>query len=270
MALICVAADKGSPGVTTTALCLGAAWPRAAVVAELDPAGGDLLYRTVGEDGGPLDPELGLLSLVAAARHRIPPGEVLAHCHRLHGGLPVLAGIQAPSQANALAGSWPRLGELLAQVPGTDVLADCGRLDAGAYDTTMGVLPHAAVLLLVARVEVDQVAHLRDRIAELARGDRPVPPIAVVLIAEDRQQQRNAAAEVTRLLRGWDLPAAVVGVLPVDPLAAAYLSGRLRGNAAGSALDRAAVGLADRIVDGFLLRPQATERPPRRAAVMTG
>ena len=45
MALIAVAADKGAPGVTTTALALAAVWPRPVLLAECDPAGGDLVYR---------------------------------------------------------------------------------------------------------------------------------------------------------------------------------------------------------------------------------
>ena len=41
MPLIVVASDKGSPGVTTTAITLAAVWPRRALLAELDPSGGD-------------------------------------------------------------------------------------------------------------------------------------------------------------------------------------------------------------------------------------
>ena len=48
MALIAVAADKGAPGVTTTALALAAVWPRPVLLAECDPAGGDLVYRFPG------------------------------------------------------------------------------------------------------------------------------------------------------------------------------------------------------------------------------
>ena len=42
--LIAVAADKGAPGVTTTAVALAAVWPRPVLLAECDPAGGDLVY----------------------------------------------------------------------------------------------------------------------------------------------------------------------------------------------------------------------------------
>src|SRR5438105_3794706 len=39
MALIVVAADKGAPGVTTTALALASVWPSPVLLAECDPLG---------------------------------------------------------------------------------------------------------------------------------------------------------------------------------------------------------------------------------------
>ena len=69
MALIAIAADKGSPGVTTTSVALAAVWPRRVLLAEADPAGGDLVYRSAGAHGGVLNPNSGLLSLAATARH---------------------------------------------------------------------------------------------------------------------------------------------------------------------------------------------------------
>jgi len=48
--LISIASAKGSPGASTSAHVLAAVWPRPAVLAELDPAGSDLVYRaTSGE-----------------------------------------------------------------------------------------------------------------------------------------------------------------------------------------------------------------------------
>ena len=43
--LIALCSDKGSPGVTTTALALGSAWVTPVVVVEADLAGGDLAIR---------------------------------------------------------------------------------------------------------------------------------------------------------------------------------------------------------------------------------
>ena len=56
MALIAVASAKGAPGVTTFAVALAALAPRRAVLADLDPAGGDLVLRYPAPDGQPLPP----------------------------------------------------------------------------------------------------------------------------------------------------------------------------------------------------------------------
>ena len=41
--LIALCSAKGAPGVTTSGLALTLSWPRGVVLAELDPAGGDVL-----------------------------------------------------------------------------------------------------------------------------------------------------------------------------------------------------------------------------------
>src|SRR5262245_25103143 len=93
MALIAVAADKGSPGVTTSSVALAAVWPRPVLLAECDPAGGDLIYRLPAASGGQLDVRRGLLSLAVAARRGLQPQQVWEHTQKLHGGLDVLAGV---------------------------------------------------------------------------------------------------------------------------------------------------------------------------------
>ena len=45
MGLLSVVSAKGSPGATTTALLLGALWPRPTVLAECDPSGSDVAWR---------------------------------------------------------------------------------------------------------------------------------------------------------------------------------------------------------------------------------
>jgi len=84
MALIAVAADKGAPGVTTTALALAAVWPRPVLLAECDPAGGDLVYRLPAADGGRLDQRRGLLSLAVAARRGLQPHQAWEHTQKLN------------------------------------------------------------------------------------------------------------------------------------------------------------------------------------------
>ena len=75
MALIAIAADKGAPGVTTACLALSLVWPRPVLLAECDPAGGDLVYRLPAAGGGQLDPGRGLLSLAVAVRRGLGPDQ---------------------------------------------------------------------------------------------------------------------------------------------------------------------------------------------------
>jgi MinD-like ATPase involved in chromosome partitioning or flagellar assembly len=245
MALIAVAADKGSPGVTTTAVALGAVWPGRALVAECDPAGGDLAYRLPGQGGAPLDPNHGLLSLAATARHGLEPARVWEHVQVLGGGLEVLVGVSTAEQSSGLAGLWDPLGQALARTPEADVLADCGRV--GPRAPTLPLLRHAAVLLLVARATVDSVAHARDRLAALAGhlGDTEVagPALCLVLVTEPKES-KAAAEQVGQALRAARLPAEVLGTIAHDPKAARLLSGRWHGRLGGSLLVRSARQLA--------------------------
>ena len=114
MALIAVAADKGAPGVTTACLALALVWPRAVLLSECDPAGGDLVYRLPSAHGGQLDPGRGLLSLAVAARRGLASGQVLEHAQKLEGGLDVLAGVVTAEQGTGLEPLWGPVGAALA------------------------------------------------------------------------------------------------------------------------------------------------------------
>jgi hypothetical protein len=250
MALIVVAGDKGSPGVTTSALALAASWPRRALVAECDPHGGDLVYRLAGPHGAPLDPNTGLLSVAIAARRGFEPGALATHLQRLPGGLEVLLGLGSAEQAAALAGQWGNLAQVFdqyaGQPAGADVIADCGRV--GPDSPTLELMPQAALVLLIARADAEQVAHVRDRVNGLSQKlhttqSSPVsasrPPIGVVLIAEPRQAKR-AAAQVGELLAATAGGAEVLGVIAADPDGAAALNGQARGRVDKSLLIRSA------------------------------
>src|SRR5580692_12570056 len=110
MALVAIAADKGAPGVTTAAVVLAAVWPRPVLLAECDPAGGDLVYRFSADGGGRLDPRRGLLSLAVAARHGLRPEQVRDHAQTLRGGLAVLAGVSTAEQGAGLLPLWGPVG----------------------------------------------------------------------------------------------------------------------------------------------------------------
>lgn len=117
MALIVFAADKGAPGVTTAAVAIAAVWPRPVLLAECDPAGGDLVYRLPAEDGGMLNPARGLLSLAATARRGLRAEQVWEHTQRLAGGLDVLVGLANAEQAHGLSWLWSPLGRAFAGLP---------------------------------------------------------------------------------------------------------------------------------------------------------
>jgi hypothetical protein len=226
MALIAVAADKGAPGVTTTATALAAVWPRPVVLAECDPAGGDIVYRLPGTHGGRLDPRRGLLSLAVAARHGLEPGQVWQHAQRLRGGLDVLAGVGNAEQGSGIEPLWAPVGDLLARLPGADVIADCGRLgpDGPYYD----LLARAAIVVLVIRPSLGEVVRLRDRAAAVAvaagrRGGRRAS-IGVLVIA-DRRGYRRALAEVRQAVGGANSPVGLVAGIAHEPKSAQRLRG---------------------------------------------
>jgi len=170
MALIAVAADKGSPGVTTTAVALAAIWPRPVLLAECDPAGGDLVYRLPGQDGQRLDPHRGLLSLAVAARRGPQTHQVWPHVQKLRGGLDVLTGVTSAEQGAGLDGLWGSVGAALAGLPEADVIADCGRLGPGGrfYD----LLAQASAVVMVSKATLGDVVRLRERTAAVAAAIR--------------------------------------------------------------------------------------------------
>lgn len=252
MALLVIAADKGAPGVTTTALALAAVWPRPVLLAECDPSGGDLVYRFPAADGSALDPRRGLLTLAVAARRGLQPGQLWEHAQKLSGGLDVLTGVINAEQGAGLGALWRPLGELLAALPGGDVIADCGRLgpDGPQYD----LLANAAAVLLVTRPNPGDVIRLRDRVAAVAaaanaRGRRGATP-AVVVIA-DQRTLRATAAEVGQALAQGNVPAAVVGGIADDAKGAELLRGEWGGRLDKTLLIRTARETAQQLVLGL-------------------
>ncbi len=264
MALIAVAADKGSPGVTTTAVALAAVWPRRALLVEADPAGGDLVYRSVAAHGGSLDPNTGMLSLAATARRGLVAEQLWDHAQPLAGGLDVITGLHNAEQAAGFGGLWPTLGRAfasLADAPqgGADVIADCGRL--GPEGAVLELLPHASLVLLLARTDPEQLARVRDRAAALSiklhgghRGAAQLgfPPIGVVLIAEPGRGER-IASQVNDMLVAAQIGAQVVGTLAHDPAGAEQLAGRRRGRVDKALLVRSARQVASEAFQRFNL-----------------
>ena len=274
MALIAVLADKGAPGVTTTAVVLAAVWPQPAVLAECDVAGGDLPYRLPSSGGVPLAQDRGLLSLASAVRSPSGPDAVWEHTQQLDGGLRVLVGPTVPEQAAAMATAWTPISGMLAGLPGTDVIADCGRV---LGDTpVLPVLRRAELLIVVARHTVEGVAHLRHGLVAVARavnaqgsptGASALRRTAVLLIT-DARRGREATREVSRLLA--DSPGlgdvSVLGALADDPAAARGLSGQW-----GRRLDRSALVVSARsAAQAAHARVHANDRRSRSLAPPAG
>lgn len=256
MALIAVASAKGSPGTTTLALAVAALWPRPVLLADCDPAGGDVALRMPGPDGSALDADRGLVSLAAVARRGLHPDQVGGHVQAVAGGLDVLAGVGRPEQAQAGAGVWRDLGGCLDSIDGIDVVADCGRLggglptgrgdvprpDAPGVGIVTPVLAAARLVVLVCRPEVTSVVHLRDRLAVLNGVLRPEAvdgvPIAVVVVA--RPDDRSGPAGVRDVLAREYPHVRVVGQVADDPKGAAFFNGTPGRRAARTLLVRSA------------------------------
>ncbi|MGY1684922.1 hypothetical protein ACI8AK_04960 [Geodermatophilus sp. SYSU D00867] len=240
--LIALCSAKGAPGVTTAALALTLSWPRAAVLAELDPAGGDVLagYGRARLAAG------GLTELQLAARRGGLAGQLDAHLVRLDAGgrARLLPGLSDAATARHV--DWERLAGALASVEdgAVDVLADCGRLRAAHFPAA--VLRRAAAVVVVTgstlravRASAQAVAELRDEGTGLGPG---AGALAALVVGPGEPYGEREIGEAVGV--------PVVGVLPRDARAAAVLSD---GTPAGrlfpqSALLRAArstaVGLA--------------------------
>jgi MinD-like ATPase involved in chromosome partitioning or flagellar assembly len=276
MALIAIASDKGAPGVTTAALALAAVWPRPVLLAECDPAGGDLVYRFPAADGSHLDPRRGVLSLAVVARRGMQPQQVWEHTQKLHGGLDVLAGVTNAEQGAGLSLLWGPIGKILAALPQADVIADCGRL--GADGPLYDLLAEATTVLLVTKVHVADVIRLRDRAAAFAaaaasRGRRGFG-VGVVVVA-DHKKLRAALGEVQHVLGQSNAPATVLGGIAHDVKGADLLAGEWGGNLDRTLLIKTAREVAQHLLAGLppiatpaASRPPAVDPPPPRPPVM--
>ncbi len=224
MSLYALVSGGGAPGVTTSALALALGWPSQVIIAECDPAGGDIL---AGLFGGHLPASTGLLQLAIEAGGSADTAaralwDQLTDLDSERSRL-LLAGISDPRQAAALAPSWPVLAAALAGVT-ADVIADCGRLEPGS--PVAPVLAVCDLAVLVLRPSLRQVSRARARAEMLADMLGGRQRLALLIVGEGA----HPAREVSRAL---GLP--VAAVLPEDRKTAATLSdgqGSRRGLAA--------------------------------------
>jgi hypothetical protein len=240
MALVVLGSAKGAPGVTTLTVALAALSP-GAVAADLDPDGGDLVLRYRRDDGAPLDPDQGLLSLAASLRidpdDFVGAGPIDSHLQVTSGGLEVLLGVRGPDQAVGLGPLWSPLARALAGA-GRPVFADCGRI--GPSSPAMPVLMVADAVILVARAELEELSHLRERLhfltATLPSRYSGRAQVGVILVAPERD--RAAGPRTEQLLRSSGIAVPVLGTIAHDSRGAAKLRGLGSGRAGRTTLVR--------------------------------
>lgn len=225
MSLVVFASAKGAPGVTTTALAVGALWPRPVLVADVDPSGGDIAFRLPRVDGLGLDPDRGVIALAAAARRGLRPEQISDCVQTVVGGLDVLVGVRNAEQCRAVSTLWPTLAPALDALPGVDVIADCGRLGADSAHDAM--LRAACYVVLLCRPTVTSVMAVRDRLGALATTLRPYDvngtPIGVLVVADENDTR--GVAGVRDALDRLPVPIPVIGQIAYDPKGAAVFEG---------------------------------------------
>ena len=204
----------GAPGVTTAAVALALTWPSTAILAECDPSGGDVLAGLL---SGHVPAGRGLMEhAIEAGRDARAAtaslGRQLVPLDDSQQTL-VLPGLTDPRQAAGLVPSWPAVAATLTAQP-ADVIADCGRCDAGAAQP-IAVLAAARTLAIVLRPTLRQVWSARSRaelLRELLGGSTR---LALLLTGPGTHSAREVADAL-------GLP--VVAALPDDPRTAALLS----------------------------------------------
>jgi hypothetical protein len=204
----------GSPGVTTAALALALTWPVPVIVAECDPSGGDVLAGLL---AGHVAASWGLMEhAIEAGRDDRAATEALSSQlvaldddrSRM-----VLPGLTDPRQAVGLASAWPAVASTLAAQQ-ADVLADCGRLDAGSGQP-LHVLSAAGTVAVVLRPTLRQVWAARPRIDIIAQLLGGTSRIALMLSGPGTHSARELAQA---------LGVPVAAALPDDARSAALLS----------------------------------------------
>ena len=206
MALICLAAAAGSPGVTSTVLGMALCWPRPVLVVEADPTAGSAILA--GRFRG-LQGHAGLIDLIAAHRS----GVLAEALPRVVMSVPdtqvsILTGSRTHAQAPGLARIWePLLGVLKGIAStGQDVLVDAGQLGVDGSPTPL--VAEADLTLVVLRSNLRALASAKSWAEALSADAVPGHAVQVLVIGEGRPY---SAADVSRTLGlpvlagvGWD------------------------------------------------------------------
>jgi hypothetical protein len=230
--LTVITSGKAAPGATTATWALALSWPGPLLVADCDPAGGDM---AAGLLAGRVSQDRGLLSWSSAARRGVPAMTAArmlpAHAVELpeQPNVWLMPGFTNDTQGHSFTEDvWERLALALERSAATisrDALVDTGRLvgDRGNWP-----LLHAADQVLVAvRPSVRSVHAAQDATSRLRSELGDLSKVSALVIGDGPY----SPAEVVAAL---GLPLA--GTLPTDRQAAAVLSDGAR--AAMSSLRR--------------------------------
>ena len=234
MVVLALTSAKGAPGVSTAALAMTLLWPRAALLAECDPAGGSSVLA--GYLRGTVDHSRGLLPLALAQRHEALEQALWAQTVVLTGDPQaasagagdrwLLPGLSDAAQAPSTAALWSPLGFVLASLEraGTDVIVDAGRL--GAAHAPTALLRQADLVLLVMGTSLPAVAAVKARLNALradlsvtgsgGRTDGHLSSLGLLLVGEGRPYSAREIAAACGV--------PVVASLAWDPASAEVLA----------------------------------------------
>jgi hypothetical protein len=224
VSLIALVSAKGSPGASTAALACTLTWPAPTLLAECDPAGGDLLSGYLARYELPAN--RGVLPLAGAALRGAAEYDLAGQLIDLDSPRQqrmALQGITDPAQSASVNPAWSRLGELFVGL-GPTVIADCGRLTAP--NPPLPLLAMADLVLLVLRPDslrtvspaVSAIASLRRELSIADEGN-----LGLMLIGNG-----ISGREIAR-----HLLVPVVAQLAWDPATAAALCGEGGGRRRG-------------------------------------
>jgi hypothetical protein len=158
MTVITIGSVAGSPGATSLALALAAAWPSRCLVIDADPDGGRLAARC----DVPVRP--GLTELAGAARTGLnDAADVWRFAQRAPSGIDVVVAHPAAEQvASALRAASVPIADALARLDDTDVLVDVGRVRPGTLAAAL--LSAADRRIVVTGTRLDDTVALTHRL----------------------------------------------------------------------------------------------------------
>jgi hypothetical protein len=218
--LTVLTSGKASPGVTTSTWALALGWPRPLLIADCDPAGGDMAPGLLAGRGAV---DRGLLSWSTATRRDMPValGATLLAEHSLQvperPNVSLVAGFATAAQGGSFTPeTWERLALVLgrgAPAIGRDALVDAGRLvsDRGCWP----VMRAADQVLLAVRPSVRSVHAAQDAAQRLRQQLGDLSAVSALVVGVGPYPAREVAAAL-------HLPLA--GALPDDRAAATVLS----------------------------------------------